>query len=166
MTAGPAPLAPRRVVLVCTGNTCRSALAEALLRRALEARGVTDVDVSSAGTGAWEGAPASEGAYLVGLESGLDLSGHRARLLTGDVVSQSDLILTMARHHRARVLELGAEGRVHLVGDFAGRSDGSPEVADPFGADLDVYRQTRDELAELMAMVAARLAEERRRARG
>lgn len=166
MTAGPAPLAPRRVVLVCTGNTCRSALAEALLRRALEERGVTDVDVSSAGTGAWEGAPASEGAYLVGLESGLDLSGHRARLLTGDVVSQSDLILTMARHHRARVLELGAEGRVHLVGDFAGRSDGSPEVADPFGADLDVYRQTRDELAELMAMVAARLAEERRRARG
>ncbi len=166
MTAGPAPRAPRRVVLVCTGNTCRSALAEALLRRALEERGVTDVDVSSAGTGAWEGAPASEGAYLVGLESGLDLSGHRARLLTGDVVSQSDLILTMARHHRARVLELGAEGRVHLVGDFAGRSDGSPEVADPFGADLDVYRQTRDELAELMAMVAARLAEERRRARG
>ena len=166
MTAGPAPLAPRRVVLVCTGNTCRSALAEALLRRALEERGVTDVDVSSAGTGAWEGAPASEGAYLVGLESGLDLSGHRARLLTGDVVSRSDLILTMARHHRARVLELGAEGRVHLVGDFAGRSDGSPEVADPFGADLGVYRQTRDELAELMAMVAARLAEERRSARG
>ena len=115
------------------GTPVAAPLAEALLRRALEERGVTDVDVSSAGTGAWEGAPASEGAYLVGLESGLDLSGHRARLLTGDVVAESDLILTMARHHRARVLELGAEGRVHLVGDFAGRSDGSPEVADPFG---------------------------------
>ena len=166
MTSGSAPLAPRRVVLVCTGNTCRSALAEALLRRALEERGLTDIDVSSAGTGAWEGAPASEGAYLVGLESGLDLSGHRARLLTGEVVAQSDLILTMARHHRARVLELGAADRVHLVGEYAGRSDGSPEVADPFGADLEVYRQTRDDLAALMAMVAARLDEERRRARG
>lgn len=166
MTAGPAPRSQRRVVLVCTGNTCRSALAEALLRRALEERGVTDIEVSSAGTGAWEGAPASEGAYLVGLESGLDLSGHRARLLTGEVVSQADLILTMARHHRARVLELGAEGRVHLVGDYAGRSGGAPEVADPFGSDLEVYRQTRDELAALMTMVADRLAEERRSARG
>lgn len=166
MTPDPATPAPRRVVLVCTGNTCRSALAEALLRRALEERGVTDIAVSSAGTGAWEGAPASEGAYLVGLESGLDLSGHRARLLTSEVVSQADLILTMARHHRARVHELGAEGRVHLVGDYAGRSDGTPEVADPFGSDLEVYRQTRDELAALMTMVAARLAEERRSARG
>ena len=74
-----------RVVLVCTGNTCRSPLAEALLRQALAARGVTGVEVSSAGTGAWEGAPASEGAYLVALEHGLDLSGHRARLLTSEV---------------------------------------------------------------------------------
>ena len=166
MTSGSTPPRRHRVVLVCTGNTCRSALAEALLRRALAERSVTDVEVSSAGTGAWEGAPASEGAYLVGLETGLDLSNHRARLLTSEVVSESDLILTMARHHRARVLELGAEGRVHLVGDYAGRSDGSPEVADPFGAELEVYRQTRDELAALMAMVAARLAEERGHARG
>jgi len=109
------------VVLVCTGNTCRSPLAEALLRQALAARGVVDVEVSSAGTGAWEGAPASEGAYLVALELGLDLSSHRARLLTSEVIAESDLILTMARHHRARVLELGAGGQVHLLGDYAGR---------------------------------------------
>lgn len=162
----PSPSAPRRVILVCTGNTCRSPLAEALLRQALSERGITDIEVTSAGTGAWEGAPASEGAYLVGLESGLDLSGHRARLLTGDVVASSDLILTMARHHRARVLELGAEERVHLLGDFAGRSGAGAEVADPFGADLEVYRQTRDELAALTTVVAVRLAEERRSARG
>lgn len=160
------PSVPRRVILVCTGNTCRSPLAEALLRQALSERGITDIEVTSAGTGAWEGAPASEGAYLVGLESGLDLSGHRARLLTGEVVASSDLILTMARHHRARVLELGAEQRVHLLGDFAGRSGAAAEVADPFGADLEVYRQTRDDLAALTTVVAVRLAEERRSARG
>jgi protein-tyrosine-phosphatase len=150
-----------RVVLVCTGNTCRSPLAEALLRQALAAHGVTQVEVSSAGTGAWEGAPASEGAYLVALENGLDLSGHRARLLTAEVIAGSDLILTMARHHRARVLELGAGGQVHLLGDYAGRSGAAAEVADPFGADLEMYRQTRDELAALTQVVAARLAGER-----
>jgi len=153
-------------VLVCTGNTCRSPLAEALLRQALSERGITDIEVTSAGTGAWEGAPASEGAYLVGLEHGLDLSAHRARLVTSDMVLASDLILTMARHHRARMLELGAEGRVHLLGEFAGRAGAAAEVADPFGEDLEVYRQTRDELTGLTTVVAARLAEERRNARG
>ncbi len=155
-----------RVVLVCTGNTCRSPLAEALLRQALLAHAVADVEVSSAGTGAWEGAPASEGAYLVALEHGLDLSGHRARLLTAEVIAESDLILTMARHHRARVLELGASGQVHLLGEYAGRAGLGAEVADPFGADLETYRQTRDELAGLAATVAARLAKERGDARG
>lgn len=122
--------------------------------------------MTSAGTGAWEGAPASEGAYLVGLENGLDLSGHRARLITSEMVSASDLVLTMARHHRARVLELGAEGRVHLLGEFAGRAGAAAEVADPFGEDLEVYRRTRDELTALTTVVAVRLAEDRRNARG
>jgi len=153
-------------VLVCTGNTCRSPLAEALLREALASRGIDDVEVSSAGTGAWEGSPASEAAYLVGLERGLDLSGHRARLVTSDLASDADLILTMARHHRARLLELGANDRVHLLGEYAGRTGAAAEVADPFGADLDVYRHARDELAALVAITADRLAEERRGARG
>jgi protein-tyrosine-phosphatase len=147
----------KRVVFVCTGNICRSPLAEALLRAALKERGVEGVDVSSAGTGAWDGAPASEGAYLVGLERGLDLSGHRARLLTREVVEQADLILTMARHHRARVQELGGEGRVHVLGEYAGRSPDEGEVSDPFGGDLDVYRQTCAELELIVTAVADRL---------
>lgn len=146
-----------RVVLVCTGNTCRSPLAEALLRQALAERGVQGIEVLSAGTGAWEGAPASEAAYLVALERGLDLSSHRAQLLTADLLSSVDLVLTMARHHRARVLELGGQA-VHLLGEFAGRSGADAEVADPYGADLEVFRETRDELAALAAAAADRLA--------
>ncbi|HEX2450433.1 MAG TPA: low molecular weight protein arginine phosphatase [Gemmatimonadales bacterium] len=141
------------ILLVCTGNTCRSPLAEALLRSVLGSRGT----VASAGTGAWEGAPASEGAYLVGLENGLDLSGHRARLLTRELVGSADLILTMSRHHAARVAELGGGDRVHLLGEFAGRNGADAEVNDPFGGDLDGYRETFTELAELAAGVAARL---------
>jgi len=152
----------QNVLFVCTGNICRSPLAAALLERALEARGLA-VGVASAGTGAWDGAPASEGAYLVGLERGLDLSGHRARLLSRELVERADLILTMARHHRARVDELGGEGRVFVLGEYAGRAGDDAEVSDPFGGDLGVYRDTCVELEALTAAVAERLSAESKR---
>jgi protein arginine phosphatase len=150
----------KRILLVCTGNICRSPLAAALLERALTERGVGGVAVSSAGTGAWDGAPVSEGAYLVGLERGLDLSGHRARLLTRELVEGADLVLTMARHHRARVDELGGEGRVFVLGEYAGREGDAAEVSDPFGGDLDVYRDTCSELEALLQAAVERIGKE------
>ena len=151
-----------RVLLVCTGNICRSPLAEAILVRELKSRGITDVEPVSAGTGAWDGAPASEGAYLIGLEHGLDLSGHRARLLTRDLVQQAVIILTMARHHRARVEELGGEGRTHVLGEYAGRTGSEVEVSDPFGGDLELYRGTYAELEGLIRAAVERLVSELR----
>ena len=150
----------KKILLVCTGNICRSPLGAALLDRALQGRGAADIEVASAGTGAWDGAPVSEGAYLVGLERGLDLSGHRARLLTRELVDESDLILTMARHHRARVDELGGEGQVFVLGEYAGREGDEAEVSDPFGGDLDVYRDTCAELEALIDTAVERIVKE------
>jgi protein-tyrosine-phosphatase len=144
---------------VCTGNICRSPLAAALLQRALGQRGIDGIDVSSAGTGAWDGAPVSEGAYLVGLERGLDLSAHRARLLTRELVEAADLVLTMARHHRARVDELG-ECHVFVLGEYAGREGDEAEVSDPFGGDLEVYRDTCVELEALIDTAVERIVKE------
>lgn len=148
------------ILLVCTGNTCRSPLGETLLRLKLRERGVEGVVVSSAGTGAWDGAPASEGAYLVALEHELDLSSHRARLLTRELVSSSTLILTMARHHLARAEQLGGADRAHLLGEYAGREGAAAEVRDPFGGDLEGYRETLQELDAMLEAVVARVERE------
>jgi len=148
----------KRILFVCSGNTCRSPMAEAMLRHALEATGVRDVTVESAGIGAWEGSAASEGAYLVLLEKGIDLSTHRARLLTPELVAQADLLLTMGRVQLGRVRELGAGARAHLLGEYAGRE--TDEIADPYGGDLDAYRETYRQLAELLPVVLRRLGGE------
>src|SRR5512135_2244316 len=96
------------ILLVCSGNTCRSPLAAAILTDKLSRLPeFAGVSVQSAGIAAWDGTPASEGAYLVALERGLDLSGHRARMLTADQVRDADLVLTMSESHARRVAELG-----------------------------------------------------------
>ena len=138
-----------RILLVCTGNICRSPMAECIMRLEFAQRG-KDVEITSAGTGAWDGASASEGAYLVSLENDLDLSQHRAMLLTRDVVEHANLVLTMARHHRVRVEELGGTGKTFLLGEYAGEHGANAEVSDPFGSDLPVYRETFAEIQRLV----------------
>ena len=90
-------------------------LAEGIARREAIERGLMDFDVSSAGTSAWNGAPASDGALLVALEHGVDLSNHRARQLTKEISADQNVILVMGPHHLERAEALGGEGKAHLL---------------------------------------------------
>jgi len=141
------------LLFVCSGNTCRSPLAEALARRELAERGLDDrVGVRSAGTGAMDGAQISEGSLQAGASVGLDLSDHRSRPLTAELVADTDLILTMGMGHLHRVLDLGGEGRVSVISAFAEGSDEATGwgVPDPFGGGQDIYMETLRALEELV----------------
>jgi ribose 5-phosphate isomerase B len=140
----------KRVVFVCSGNTCRSPLAAAILRA--EEPGV---EVLSAGLAAYDGSPAAESARAVAGERGLSLQDHRAQTLRGDLL-EGAVCLTMTRSHQEEVRRRfpEAEGRVFSLGAYAGEPD--LDVADPVGLGDSRYRETADLLSSLLRLAKQR----------
>src|SRR6476660_2275322 len=88
------------VLLVCTGNICRSPMAQGFLRTSFAARGIDGIEVTSCGTAGWDGSPATPEAIQALREQGIDTSSHQARRLNRRLVEDADLILTMTSEHR------------------------------------------------------------------
>lgn len=147
-----------KILFVCTGNTCRSPLAEAAARKLAAEKGLKDVTFASAGIGAYGGAAASEGAMLVALERGLDLSSHKAQPLTPELVGGSDLILCMSEHHVASATTLGGDGKTFLLDEYASSGTTSSSVADPFGQHIEAYRDAADDIGRQVAGAVERIS--------
>lgn len=110
------------VLVVCTGNICRSPLGEGFVRRALRARlGDAAPEVRSAGTAGWEGSGATPESVAAGAERGLDVDAHVARSLRPGMLDEADLVLTMTTDHRREVVEMspGAAPRTFTLKELA-----------------------------------------------
>lgn len=133
-----------QVLIVCTGNTCRSPMGEAILRSILPNDLSDQVTVSSAGSGASEGNPATAYAVEVVAARGLELSKHRSRPLTAKLIREADLVLGMEPSHIAFARDLApdAADRIRLVTEHGAEGGASEGVRDPIYGGPDDYVDT------------------------
>jgi protein-tyrosine phosphatase len=149
------------ILCVCTGNICRSPMAEGLLTRLVADRGLADIRVHSAGTHALDGRPAEPHAVTAARELGADISGHIARSLDPAMVAQADLILVMEQGHAdliARVLTPARQAAdLRLLADYSPLPD-TDEIDDPYGQSLKTYRACADRIRQCLEAVADQIA--------
>lgn len=140
----------KQILIVCTGNTCRSPMAEVLLRASLP----SDADwiVVSAGTSADPGKAASEYARVAIAECGLSLNNHRSQVVTQELVDASTVIIAMTQRHVDKILQRvpSARDRVYMMRSFDTQTPVGSDVCDPYCGSLADYRACRDSIQQAL----------------
>lgn len=155
------------VLFVCTGNTCRSPMAEELADDAAGRSRTVDFNFKSAGTFACEGEPATPEAIEVMDEVGLNIERHRAQQFGKELAEWADVILCMEANHieAMEAMAPDEESKMHTLLGFAVGVDGYPgetgyDVKDPYNEDIEDYRVARDQIAEAVEKALGRLERE------
>ncbi len=146
----------KNVLFICTGNTCRSPMAEALLRHY-----APDVEVKSAGLYAADGQEVNEKTLAVLEEKGIRLN-HAARSINAELMEWADLVLTMTAGHRSMLLLAYPESheKIATLKEYTAKQkaeEANPDIADPFGANLATYQTTYEELKKHIQLLVSKL---------
>lgn len=145
-----------KILFICTGNTCRSPMAEGLLRDLAKKENL-NLEVGSAGISTFDGGRAAENSISAMKDLNIDIENHRTRQVDIDLLKSQDLILTMSRSHRDIIIMEIPElyGKVFTLKEYALGQD--EDIIDPFGASLEVYRNTRDEILQVLKALIIKL---------
>ena len=128
------------ILFVCTGNTCRSPMAEGYLK----SKGIKGATVLSRGL-ACDGSPVSLNSKKAMAEAGIDISSHISRQITADDINKADKIICLSPSHKSVLLSAGVpENKLYILGDG---------ISDPFGGSIEIYRQCRDEIFAAIDML-------------
>ncbi len=146
-----------KVTFVCSGNTCRSVMAEALFKKMLPSKYQEKIEVNSAGIFASGFSPASTFTQRVLRKRGIDVSSHRSTLAESNLIEQSDLVLTMEKKHVQHLIKLspGAAMKIWTLREFTrGKEE---DILDPAGGDESSYEKTCQEIEAEIPKILERL---------
>ncbi len=141
----------KKIIFVCTGNTCRSPMAEAIAKDIFSKRKI-NIEVISRGIAVYFPSEASENSIYALKKYNLDLSNHRAKQIETNDIDSYTLILTMTNQHKAFVKKLGNNINVYTLKEYI-KANGN-DIADPYGGDILDYQNCADELYHCIEMLA------------